>query len=593
MGLWNPTVYDAYDMRIQFMDLPGEPGAEDEWRVMNPDSYTHIWDDDPIEWPPGILEDPPDPPIEPWMNPFIAFEKEDPDRMFNKDPDGGGPLMYGDSEQLLLKIPPGSPGGEIVVILDGCYPNHCYDPYEISHMKQDTNIPSVNDEDATRFECVVADWQVKNVPTDISSVSLYLPDILGSEDPWIELTEVEDWPPPQVFDPPSAYAEWLKFYQEFPTYDPDTLKKYETTDDDPLLNIGLVEPGEYPGIIVAESDDLDGHGHDTLYNAFDFVVRKGGSGGNPGMEGAQIVFSRFNEGHSDIYSCFIVNNIVKGPYLLTDGYHDAGEDIWSDQLEVCVNRQGTKVAFISTYDVWEGKITSDYDVYLMDLEYSGGEPVTKAPEDWRQITGVGTAEVLDERTPDFEPLGNFLAFAKEKGGQFHIWTVNTSIIGDTPDQLTFGYGSDEEPNYAMWSPAGQWLYFQSNRAGGGNYEIYGIDPTDPEGMGNTPTRYTYNSGFDGYPSSYPVSDEVVSWASDRYGNMEILMVDGYQVRRLTKNDATDTHPSFSPDGDWIAFMSDRNDHQFEVFRMDKEGGNLLRITFEDTPDIFPFYGNLP
>ncbi|HDS30991.1 MAG TPA: hypothetical protein ENN67_08115, partial [Firmicutes bacterium] len=158
---------------------------------------------------------------------------------------------------------------------------------------------------------------------------------------------------------------------------------------------------------------------------------------------------------------------------------------------------------------------------------------------------------------------------------------------------SYGNGSDEEPHYDRSNPAGQWLYFQSNRAGGSNYEIYGIDPTEPEGFGNAPYRYTYNTAFDGYPASYPAAPGIISWTSDRHGNMEIMLLTGTAVKRLTNNSATDAHSSFSPDGKWIAFMSDRASNQFDIYRMDYEGGNLMRITFDDAPDLWPVYGDLP
>jgi Tol biopolymer transport system component len=49
------------------------------------------------------------------------------------------------------------------------------------------------------------------------------------------------------------------------------------------------------------------------------------------------------------------------------------------------------------------------------------------------------------------------------------------------------------------------------------------------------------------------------------------------LRRLSKNTFKEFSPSWSPDGNWIAFTSTR-DGQANIFVMDKNGGNVTRVT---------------
>jgi TolB protein len=52
-----------------------------------------------------------------------------------------------------------------------------------------------------------------------------------------------------------------------------------------------------------------------------------------------------------------------------------------------------------------------------------------------------------------------------------------------------------------------------------------------------------------------------------------------QPRRLTFNDAIDTEPTWSPDGQWIAFTSDRGGRP-QIYRVSVSGGSPQRLTFE-------------
>jgi len=64
------------------------------------------------------------------------------------------------------------------------------------------------------------------------------------------------------------------------------------------------------------------------------------------------------------------------------------------------------------------------------------------------------------------------------------------------------------------------------------------------------------------------------------------------VRRLTDNAATDTMPSFSPDGSEVAFVSNRGgDYEIYTLKIDADGnpGELRRITDSPGFDTHPVY----
>jgi Tol biopolymer transport system component len=78
-----------------------------------------------------------------------------------------------------------------------------------------------------------------------------------------------------------------------------------------------------------------------------------------------------------------------------------------------------------------------------------------------------------------------------------------------------------------------------------------------------------------------------------WGNGEIVRMSGTHFYRLTEDNFSDSYPSFSPDGLWIAFSSNRIDSQFDIFRMPYDGGDPTRITTDESVEIDPYYGGAP
>jgi Tol biopolymer transport system component len=263
-------------------------------------------------------------------------------------------------------------------------------------------------------------------------------------------------------------------------------------------------------------------------------------------------------------------------------------EVHSDELEVCVNKANTQIAFISNWNKVPTPGMGDFEIYVAPLQFIGGVPRLLNPDttDWKQLT----TNTRDDRSPDFSPNGGTIAYATKINGQFDIYTVLTGTPG-APFRVTASYANDEAPAYDRMSPLGTKLYYMSNRAGGGNYEIFYINPTQQESSFNLPVRITFNAGFDGYPASSLAGD--LAFATETWGASEIMRYNGVDFFRLTENNAIDTYPSYSPDGKWITFMSNRVDTQFDIFRMPYDGGDATRLTNNSAPDIDPYYGGQP
>ena len=119
----------------------------------------------------------------------------------------------------------------------------------------------------------------------------------------------------------------------------------------------------------------------------------------------------------------------------------------------------------------------------------------------------------------------------------------------------------------------------------GNREIYSIS-ADGSGL----QRLTDNVNLDTTPSWSPDGTRI-AFSSDRDGNKEVYVMNanGTGVTRLTENGATDFSPSWSPDGERIAFYSARHGND-DIFTMNPDGSEQLRITSSPEQDCI---GNAP
>tara|TARA_B100000745_G_C20035418_1_gene352643 strand:- start:378 stop:737 length:360 start_codon:yes stop_codon:yes gene_type:complete len=113
--------------------------------------------------------------------------------------------------------------------------------------------------------------------------------------------------------------------------------------------------------------------------------------------------------------------------------------------------------------------------------------------------------------------------------------------------------------------------------------------------GSGATRLTNNEAKDHTISWSPDSKSLV-FVSEQDGNPEIYTVEVYsgEITRLTFNEIRDGQPVWSPSGTRIAFVShvpdkmkSQQDGDAEIFVMDVDGGNQIRLTNNEFEDINP------
>jgi dipeptidyl aminopeptidase/acylaminoacyl peptidase len=109
------------------------------------------------------------------------------------------------------------------------------------------------------------------------------------------------------------------------------------------------------------------------------------------------------------------------------------------------------------------------------------------------------------------------------------------------------------------------------------------------GYGHARITATAPGGKSAVADAY-VQGEVLI-ASTRTGKYQLYWVERANLaalRRATTDTALATDPAFSPDGSRIAFASNR-DGNFEIYVMDADGTNLVRVTTDPQADARPAY----
>lgn len=165
---------------------------------------------------------------------------------------------------------------------------------------------------------------------------------------------------------------------------------------------------------------------------------------------------------------------------------------------------------------------------------------------------------------DFFPDGNEFVISSSKGGNPDLYVVN--LKNSAAARLTSSRGIEVSPAV---SPDSGYIAFVSDR--GGSPQIY-VMRKDGSGV----KRITFEGSYNTSPAWSPKGDKIVF--AGRRGTNQIFIVspDGTGLTQLTAQ-GNNEDPSFSPDGRYITFSSDR-DGVKGIYIMRANGESQQRIT---------------
>jgi TolB protein len=170
-------------------------------------------------------------------------------------------------------------------------------------------------------------------------------------------------------------------------------------------------------------------------------------------------------------------------------------------------------------------------------------------------------------TPSWSPDGQWITFSEYD----KIWKMK--INGDSLTQLTF----EGRNFYPSWSPDGQWIAFDNWIPD--DMKFYGISKIKNNGNEKTLIRYDIHEGDMRMPTWLNDSTIIYARYSPLFYSTEIFSMDsnGKNDIRLTFNNASDQYSKCSHNR--ITFISKPNDKLYiSIWAMDKDGSNLKQLT---------------
>jgi Tol biopolymer transport system component len=160
------------------------------------------------------------------------------------------------------------------------------------------------------------------------------------------------------------------------------------------------------------------------------------------------------------------------------------------------------------------------------------------------------------RNPAWSPDGEEIAYYGIESGDEQIWKMPAN--GGPPRRLTLTAEQSWNPT---WSPDGTRIAFSRyNVSSGGALFVMSAAGESDSGAVTRPLTHRQDHRWDRYPDWSPDGNWIAFAAADLEGNSDIWLVsaDGKVEERVTRDAATDTEPSWSPDSRHIVFESDRS-----------------------------------
>jgi TolB protein len=205
--------------------------------------------------------------------------------------------------------------------------------------------------------------------------------------------------------------------------------------------------------------------------------------------------------------------------------------------------------------------------------------LTAERQDWAQLGRLIADEVVEALTGTRGVAASEIAFLSDRTGKRELY-------------VSAADGRDQRPatrNDALklapeWLPDGRAILYVAYADRQPGFFLTSRSPDIPPGA----ILRDLMKGLPKYRGRFDPTGQELAIVTSVDGAAEIFRVErkGGGLHRLTHHPAIDVSPSWSPDGREIVFVSDRSGSP-QLYLMDRDGGNLRRLTYTGAYNASP------
>lgn len=233
------------------------------------------------------------------------------------------------------------------------------------------------------------------------------------------------------------------------------------------------------------------------------------------------------------------------------------------------------------------------DIYRVRADGTGLQRLTNGTQSAAQPnSAITTISVINAASfaPSLSPDGKWIAFISNRNGAYAVYKMRPdgSEITRLADSVEIGR--------VTWSPDGQWLtysdYLNSPTPNNPFTTSASVRPSAAifkmRADGSDQTLLTVAETADSLSPAWSPDGNTIAFVSDRNGLMDLFIMDtdGQNIRSLressqhlnSNNYNFHGAPHWSPDGKWLAFVAYDSDVP-QIYRIDMQSGAVEQLTF--------------